>query len=153
VSFSYGTKIRDHPTLEDAGEAAIARHSHYYTDVAGWLLRADVVRYSYTVDADLDLYGVTSGQIELWAFPVLRWTQHGATLKDIWSGARQRWVDLRPNAKQWASRTAVDAVAELAERRRRQQYVLSTKLDRTQKDLQLIQSLLEPETKDNIFNG
>lgn len=145
MRLAYGTSVRDHPTLEDAGEAAIARHSHSYKDAAGWLLRADVVRYSYTVDADREEYGLTSGQIELWACPVLRWTQHGATLKDIWTGARQRWVDLRPGAKQWASRTAVDAVAELAERRRRQQYVLSRKLDRTREDLQIIHRLLEPE--------
>lgn len=144
MTLAYGTRVSDYPTLEDAGEAAIARHSHYYKDVPGWLIRADIVRYSYTVDADREEYGLTSGQIELWACPVLRWTQHGATLKDIWSGARQRWVDLRPGAKQWASRTAVDAVAELADRRKRAIYVLTRKLDRAREDLQIVQHLLKP---------
>lgn len=148
MRLSYGTSLRDHATIEGAEEAAIARHSHYYRDVPGWLIRADVVRYSYTVDADREEYGLTSGQIELWACPVLRWTQHGATMKDIWTGSRQRWVDLRPGAKQWASRTAIEAVAQLDERRRRQIYVLQRKLDRAQEDLQIIQSLLD--TKDPL---
>lgn len=142
MRLAYGIALRDHATIADAEEAAIARHSHYYTDVAGWLIRADVVRYSYTV-ADSDEYGLTDGQIELWAFPVLRWTQHGATMKDIWSGSRLRWVDLRPGAKQWASRTALEAIAQLAERRRRLIYVLECKLDRARDDRQIVHSLLE----------
>lgn len=142
MRLTYGIALRDHATIADAEEAAIARHSHYYTDVAGWLIRADVVRYSHTV-ADSDEYGLTDGQIELWAFPVERWTQHGATMKDIWSGSRLRWVDLRPGAKQWASRTALEAIAQLAERRRRLIYVLERKLDRARDDRQIVHSLLE----------
>lgn len=147
MRLAYGIALRDHATIEGAEAAAIARHSHYYTDVAGWLIRADVVRYSHTVDADREEYGITSGQIELWAFPVERWTQHGATMKDIWSGSRRRWVDLRPGAKQWASRTALEAVAQLDERRRRLIYVLERKLDRARDDRQIVQSLLTLEQK------
>lgn len=147
MTLAYGIALRDHATIEDAEEAAIARHSHYYTDVAGWLIRADVVRYSFTVDADRAHYGLTDGltdgQIELWAFPVERWTRHGATMKDIWSGSRLRWVDLRPGAKQWASRTALEAIAQLDERRRRLIYVLERKLDRARDDRQIVHSLLE----------
>lgn len=142
MRLAYGTALRDHATIEDAEEAAIARHSYYYTDVAGWLIRADVVRYSYTVDADREHYGVTDGQIELWAFPVERWTPCGATMKDIWSGSGLRWVDLRPGAKQWASRTAIEAVAQLDERRRRLIYILERKLDRARDDRQIVHSLL-----------
>ena len=35
MGLHYGTSIRSHKTLVDAEAAAIARHSHYYTDAAG----------------------------------------------------------------------------------------------------------------------
>lgn len=142
MGFAYGTPAHKYTTLADAEAAAIAKHSHYYTDPPGWLIRAEVVSYSYVIDADREEYGSTAGAIELFAFPVARFTPHGATLKNIWSGARKRWVDLRPNAKQWASRTADDAVRQLMLRRERQLYVLARQTRRAQYELDLARGVL-----------
>ena len=51
-AMAYCTPVADFATIELAEAAAIARHSHYYTDVAGWVFRADVVSYAYIIDAD-----------------------------------------------------------------------------------------------------
>lgn len=142
---SYGTEVRSAAQIEAAAQAAIARHSHYYTDVAGWLIRAEANRYSSCV---LDVNGredyyVSDPRIELFAFPVLRFTPCGATLKDIWSSAKQRWVDLRPGAKQWASRTGTEAIEQLRERRRRQVWVISRQQRRAEDDMAVCDALLE----------
>ena len=137
---AYGTKVTG--DFDAAQAEAIARHSHYY-DPVGWLFRADVVSYAYCVDPDYDVWGSTAGQIEVQAFPVLRWTPCGATLKNIWSGAKPKWVDLRPGAKQWASRSVREAVEQLAERRRRQIYVLQRKISRAEYDRDLAQRMLQ----------
>lgn len=142
---SYGTEVRSAAQIEAAAQAAIERHSHYYTDVAGWLIRAEANRYSSCV---LDVNGcedyyVSGPQIELFAFPVLRFTPLGATLKDIWSGAKQRWVNLQPGAKQWASRTGAEAIEQLRERRRRQVWVISRQMRRAETDMAVCDALLK----------
>lgn len=147
--FAYGTAVRKYATLDAAAEAAIERHSHYHTDAPGWLLRAEPVRYAAIapyanpVSGEGEWY-TTDAQIELFAFPVLRWTPYGATLREIWSGARHKWVDLRPGAKQWASRTAAEAVQQLADRRERQIWVLKHKLARAEAEIGLAQRTLNP---------
>lgn len=147
MRFAYGTPVRDYASLEDAQDAAIKRHSHYYTNSPGWLLRADVVSYAYCIDPEGDYWGSTAGRVELFAFPVKRFTPHGATLREIWSGARERWVDLRPG-KQWASRTAEEAIRQLAERRRRHLYILSGKTKRAEYDRDLAERTLGGYQKD-----
>lgn len=142
MGLAYGTPVHKYATLADAEAAAIAKHSHYYTDVPGWLIRAEAVSYSYVICADREEYGSTAADIELWAFPVERYTPYGATMADIWSGARKRWVDLRPNAKQWASRTADEAVQQLMLRRKRQLYVLACQTYRAQYELDLARGVL-----------
>lgn len=124
-------------SLVDLAVAAIERHSHYYTDAVGWLLRAQLRRYSYTIDADREEYGTTAPQLELYAFPVVRWTPCGATIRDIWSrgGTSTRFCDLRDGRKQYASRTAQEAVRQLVGRRRRMIWVLSKKVERAQEDI------------------
>lgn len=141
MGFAYGTPISRYTSLEEAGAAAITKHSHYYTDVPGWLLRAEAVSYSYVVDADREEYSSTAPAIELWAFPVECFTPLGATLQNIWSGARKRWVDLRPG-KQWASRTAEEAVQQLADRRKRQLYILARQTRRAEFEVELAQRAL-----------
>lgn len=148
MGLAYGTPLHQYATLADAEAAAIARHAHYYTDPPGWLIRAEVVSYSYVVDADREEYGSTAGVIELWASPVERYTPCGATLADIWSGARKRWVDLRPGAKQWASPTAHEAVQQLLARRKRQLYVLSRQTRRAEYERDLAQLVLARATKE-----
>lgn len=139
MGLHYGTEVRKHPSLEAAGEAAIARHSHYYTEAAGWLLRAEAVRYAAIapyadpVSGEGEWY-TSDPQIELFAFPVLRWTPCGATIEPIWGHRTRSWVDLRDPDKQWASRTAEEAVRQLMLRRRRQRYILGRQMERARRE-------------------
>ena len=139
----YGTVIRRGAILE-AETAARKCHSHYYNPV-GWLYRVVANRYSgCSLDVNgCENYYTSSPQLEAFAFPVERWTPHGATLKDIWSGARKRWVDLRPGAKQWASRTVEEAIGQLAQRRRRQLWVLGKQIRRAEEEKHLAELYLE----------
>lgn len=102
------------------------------------LWRVEAVRYSYTVDADREEYGTTDPRLELFGLTVLRYTPHGATLHEM-SGCRRRWVDLRPGAKQYASRTVAEAVEQFASRRRAQIYILRRQLARAERELALTQ--------------
>lgn len=139
----YGTVIKRGAILE-AETAARERHSHYYEPV-GWLYRVEANRYSgCSLDVnDCENYYVTSPRLEAFAFPVERWTPCGATLKGIWSGARLRWVDLRPGAKQWASRTVEEAIRQLGERRRRQLWVLGKQVRRAEEEKHLAELFLQ----------
>lgn len=74
-----------------------------------------------------------------------------ATLKNIWSGARPKWTDLRPGAKQWASRTAREAIEQLAERRRRQLWVLNRKVQRAEYDMKLAKRALEEPPQETVL--
>jgi hypothetical protein len=136
---AYGTKITG--DFEKAQAEAIARHSHYY-DPPFWLFRVDAVSYAYVVDRDGDVWGSTDPVLEVQAYPVLRETPRGATLSNIWSGAKPKWVDLRAGAKQWASRSVAEAVAQFAERRRRQVYVLNRQLRRAEQERDLAERAL-----------
>ncbi|HET8729513.1 MAG TPA: hypothetical protein VFM34_00170 [Moraxellaceae bacterium] len=132
MSLHYGTKLTQHPSLEAAAEAAIARHSHYHTDVAGWLLRAEAV--SYAVSDEYGDYVSSRPGIELFAFPVVRWTPCGATILPIWGHRTRSWVRLDNPGNQWASRTAREAIRQLMLRRKRQQYILQRQLARAKEE-------------------
>ena len=91
---------------------------------------------SYAVsDLDGDWHS-THPVLEVSRHHVLRWTECGATL-DEFSGARHRWVDLRPEAKQWASLTVRQALVEFRQRRERQLYVLKRQLARAEQERSL----------------
>lgn len=105
------------------------------------LFRVEAVQYSYVADAEREEYRATDPKLEVFAFDVVKWTEHGATL-DTWSGARRRWVDLRPGAKQWASRTVDEALAKLAARRKRQLYILGKQVARAQREIDLCERAL-----------
>ena len=79
---------------------------------------------------------VTDPVLEVSRHRVLRWTECGATLEEF-SGARHRWVDLRPEAKQWASLTVRQALVEFRQRRERQLYVLKRQLARAEQERSL----------------
>ncbi len=137
---AYGTKITG--DFDKVQAEAIARESRY-GDPVGWLFRVEAVSYSYVVDADREEYGSTTPALEVQAYAVTRWTPCGATLRDIWSGAKPKWVDLRPGAKQWASRSVREAVEQLAERRRRQLYVLARQTRRAEYERDLAERMLQ----------
>jgi len=137
MGLHYGTPLRDFADVAAAQEAAIAKHSHYYLDPPGWLIRVEACRYAYVVNAEYDEWSTTDARLELFAFPVKRFTPHGATLNNIWHGGKERWIDLRPGAKQWASRTAAEAIEQFAERRRRQLWILERQMKRARDELRL----------------
>lgn len=133
---AYGTPIpqtTDGPQCRVAESQALAR-----TTPGDYLFRVEAVSYSYTVDADREEYGSTEPRLEVFALEVLRWTEQGATLREM-SGARNRWVNLQPGAKQYASRTVAEAVEQFASRRRAQIYILQRQLRRAEEDLRLTQ--------------
>lgn len=109
----------------------------------GVLYRVEAVSYSYVIDADREEYGSTAPRLELFGYAVRNWTEHGATLEYSWSRCRRRWVDLRPGAKQWASRTARKAVEHFAERRRRQLYILARQQRCAEFELKLANAALD----------
>jgi hypothetical protein len=108
----------------------------------GVLFRVEAVRYAAItpyadpITGDGEWY-TTDPKLELFAYGVHKWTEHGATLKDEWSGSRRRWVDLRSPGKQWASHTAEEAVLQFAQRRKRQIWILERQLKRARMELGL----------------
>lgn len=139
---AYGTKLTHFATIEAAESHAL--DSAYYPsgDTApGFVYRVEAVSYSVCVDPDREEYSSTSPVLEVNVYSVRNWTAHGATL-DIYSGARPKWVDLRPGAKQWASRTAREAVHQFLNRRNRQIWVLDRQLQRAKFEAGLAMSAL-----------
>lgn len=145
MGLAYGTPVTG--DLDAAEQAAIAKHSHYYTDAVGWVIRAEAVRYAAIqpyadpISGDGEWY-TTHPRIELFAFPVVRWTPCGATIKNIWGRRYSTFVDLRPGHKQYASRTAREAVEQLVERRRRQMHVLDRQRARAADEKHVAEVLL-----------
>lgn len=138
---AYGTKLAYFATIEDAERHALdCAYCPQGASPCGFLYRVEAVSYSYIIDADYEEYGSTAPALELQAYRVRNWTTYGATLS-IYSGARPKWVDLRPGAKQWASRSAREAVEQFAARRKRQLYVLEGQMLRARYELQLAEGL------------
>lgn len=139
---AYGMPIpqtTDGPQIAAAERAAEdALHGWYAGPPPEVLWRVEAVSYSYTVDADREEYGSTDPRLEIFPLEVLRFTEQGATLRET-TGARNRWVDLRPGAKQYASRTVAEAVEQFASRRRAQIYILQRQLARAERELALTQ--------------
>ena len=119
--------------IEDAQRRAEARWAHW-SDV-GMLWRVEAVRYSgceLTEWGGEDYY-TTAPRLEIFGEEVGKWTPCGARLRH--SG---RWVDLRDGAKQYASRTVAEAVAQFARRREGQIYILRRQLRRAEEELSLV---------------
>ena len=132
MGMAYGAPLRWNGETFDFDDAQKAcRHDG---DLVLW--RVEAVSYSYIVDAEHDEYGSTDPRLEVFSIPVLRWTLHGATLVRR-VGVRNQWVDLRPNASQWASRTPADALEQFRLRRQRQLYVLRKQIARAERELAL----------------
>lgn len=131
---AYGTPIAqttDGPACESAEAQCLIR-----TIPGDYLFRVEAVSYSQTIDADREIYGSTDPRLEVFPLQVLRFTEHGATLYET-SGCRNRWVDLRPGAKQYASRTVKEAVEQFATRRQNQIHILQRQIARAEAELAL----------------
>lgn len=103
------------------------------------LYRVEAV--SYAVSDQWGDYSSTAPALEVTGYDVLRWTDCGATLK-IMSGARHKWVNLQPGAKQWASHTIDEAVEQFMLRRKRQIYILERQLARARYEMKLAEVAL-----------
>lgn len=143
MSRAYGTPLQ----LDDLEAATVLAQQRLAGDgdEVGVLFRVEAVRYAAIqpyadpVTGDGEWY-TTDPRLEVHAYWVYRWTEHGATLRYIEPRSfRPKWVDLRPGAKQWASRDVAEAVRQFAERRRRQIYVLKRQLARAERELALTQ--------------
>lgn len=130
MSMAYGQPLKwNGETFNfDEAQREAMRHNIAGTEA---LWRVEAVRYSYTIDPDIEWYGVTDPALELFLISVKHWTEHGARL---FSG---KWVDLRDGAKQWASRTPAIALDQFALRRERQIYILEKQLARARDELAL----------------
>lgn len=133
---AYGTPIAqtiDGPAC-NAAESQALRH----TIPGDYLFRVEAVTYStcHLSENDAEVYGSIDPRLEVFALEVLRFTEHGATLRET-TGARHRWVDLRDGAKQYASRTVAEAVEQFATRRRSQIWILQRQLARAERELAL----------------
>lgn len=141
---AYGTVITGYRGL--SLEAAEREWTEVRTPRVNWedhgavgiLYRVEAVSYSVVIDADREEYGSTDAQLELFGYLVKNWTEYGATLLYNWSGARRRWVNLRPG-NNWASRSAAEAVHQFRLRRERQVFVLERQIRRAQREWDLTQ--------------
>lgn len=104
------------------------------------LYRAEARRYSYTIDADADRYGVTAPELKIYRYPVLRRTPKGAWI-DV--GSEPRFILLTAN-KRWACETEEEARESFAARRKRQIAILNAQLRQAHEDLRLVSERLDP---------
>lgn len=126
--------------LADAQRRAEVRWAPW-SDV-GVLWRVEAVRYSICTPPTRGWEGylVTALRLEVFGEVVGKWTPFGARLR-----YSSKWVDLREGAKQYASRTVAEAVAQFAKRRRRQLYILAGQTRRAQEDAALAAHVLTKE--------
>lgn len=145
--FAYGVSIPatgDGPQCDVAQRTAEANDNRLHGVERELLFRVEAVRYSgcSLTEWGGEEYYTTAPRLEVFCFPVLRWTPYGATLEIVeLPGCRNKWVDLRSDAKQFASRTVQEAVDQFAERRRRQLYILARQQSRAEQELALLQPL------------
>lgn len=98
------------------------------TDV---LWRCEAKRYSYTIDADADIFGVTDPRLEITWWRVDRWTPKGA-----WAAGK---FILLTAIKRWTCNTEEEAIASFVARKRKQIRILSTQLKRAEAELALVE--------------
>jgi hypothetical protein len=103
------------------------------------LWRCEAKRYSYTIDADRDEYGVTDPRLEMWWWEVDRRTPKGAWLC---TGEFQ----LLTAFKKKYSESEQDALRDFKARKAKQIRILSNQLDRAQHEL----SLTEPAASNSL---
>lgn len=137
---AYGTPIGNRASVEEWEQAARQHEESFGRDPSQMLFRVEAIQpYADEVTGDGAWY-VTDHRLELSTFRVLRWTPCGARLAG-WSGGSsgtsERWVDLRDGHKQWASRTAAEALEQFRQRRKAQVYILKRQLRRAERELAL----------------
>lgn len=97
------------------------------------LWRADAQRYSYVVDAELEIFGTTAPRLELTWWRVAKRTRCGARLDT----GRFVYLDDSITRRRWASPTPEEAIASFIARRKRQIMLLKGQLAYARQELAL----------------
>lgn len=96
------------------------------TDV---LWRCEAKRYSYTIDPETDLFGITDPRLEMYWYYVTKRTPKGAWVC-------RKFVLLTAH-KRWACNTEQEALDSFVARRKRQIKILKAQLERAEAELAL----------------
>lgn len=105
------------------------------------LYRYEAKRYSYIIDADLDLYGTTQPSLSLDKYRVLKRTPKGAWIE--YRGS-EKFVLLSAANKRFACETETEALESFKARKLRQIRILNGQLKRAKEDLDLAAPDLTP---------
>lgn len=97
------------------------------------LIRCESKRYSYTIDADLDLYGTTFPKLEYHYYPITKRTPKGAWITVNFA---DKFVLL--TNKRFACETKEEAEESFKQRKLRQIRILNGQLKRAKEDLSLV---------------
>lgn len=106
-----------------------------------YLYRCETVRYSYIIDADLDMYGTSAPQIRIDRFEIIRRTEKGAWICSV-SGKRFILLTAR---KRFACETEKEAVESMIARRNRQIRIIEKQLERCKEDIMAANYYLNKE--------
>lgn len=101
----------------------------------GFLYRFDRRSYSYTIDADGDVYGSYS-VVELTAYPIHKVTPCGWTL-EVFSGARRKWVS-RETTKRFALPTIDEAIESFVKRQERRIAIMKARAAESERAIDMI---------------
>lgn len=149
MGLAYGTPISDHRSVED-WEATAREHYRRWNGNVDVLYRVEAVRYA-AIEPYADMvtgdgaWYTTAPRLELHTFSVAKWTPTGARLSGYCGGSYDRWTSLEPGRKQWASRTAAEALEQFGNRRRAQVHILKGQLRRAERELALCDAAFSQE--------
>lgn len=101
------------------------------------LWRVDAKSYSYVVDPEQEIYGVTAPRLEMTWWKVARWTRCGARLE--WG--KFVILDDKISRRRWACRTQAEALASYIARRERQISLLKGQLRYAEQELALAKAV------------
>lgn len=103
----------------------------------GFLYRFDRQSYSYTIDADMDVYGSYS-VVELTAYPIHKLTPCGWTL-EVYSGARRKWVS-RETTKRFALPTIEEALESFVARQERRIQIMKLRIAESERAIDMVRA-------------
>lgn len=150
MGLAYGLPLKGYASLAEWEAAAVERWHEVRAEPRDVLFRVETVSYAAIqpfadpATGDGEWY-TTDPRIELFVLTVLKWTPTGARLAYADRFNRDRWTSLDPQRKQWASRTAAEALVQFRDRRRAQVHILKGQLRRAERELALADAALNPE--------
>jgi len=109
-------------------------------EILGFLYRFDYKRYSYIVDAEREEYS-SYAVLELYAYPVKKWTPHGATLH-CYSGTRHKFVNLEAT-KRFAWKTVDEALESFIARKKKEISIYESRIAEALRGIEAAESFYE----------